>query len=187
MLLVVAAMLISAFAPQDLALLSVYNKVPGETVNIKMAGIRYGVGYYLTAPGPTHLVGVRTPTSSPWIMKSYFDIYKDIYDVTIYFCQSSRSGTINMVHAVRLVFPSCYGTPGVPNAGEPSNEKVSVYSSIPGTCNDAAAGDPGDGRYPWGCGETPAGFKTDGDQIWWRLDWFNWWNGGNDFFEPFNP
>lgn len=158
---------------------AVYNKVVGENVNLKMAGIRYGVSYYLTAPGPTHKTGLGLPSGSVWVLKSYFDIRKDIYDVTIYLCGASRSGTLNMLHMVRLVFPSCYS---VVNDGEPGNEKVDIYNAKPGNWNEDPSRAPGDGLYPWGM-HTGA----NGDQIWWRLDWYNWWNGGSDVLEPFFP
>jgi hypothetical protein len=118
---------------------------------------------------------------APWLRKSIFDIRKDIYDVTIYLCDGQRSGTINMMHAVRLVFPSCYTTV---NSGEPANEKVDVSNAKPGTFNLEQDIFPGDGiyipghDYHWG---------ANGSQIWWRLDWFNWWNGANDVLEPFFP
>lgn len=180
MLLVVTAMVLAAFAPGELSTLSVWNKVPGETVNLKLAGIRYGVGYYLTAPGPTHRTGLGLPSSNgPWLLKSFFDIRKDIYDATIYFCTANRSGTLNMTHAVRLVFPTCYTTV---NSGEPGNEKVDIANSKPGTLNTDADRVTGDGIYDFGY--HPA---ANGSQIWWRLDWYNWWNGGTDVLEPFFP
>ena len=187
MLLVVTAMVLAAFAPGELSTLSVWNKVPGETVNLKMAGIRYGVGYYLTAPGPTHRTGLGLPSSNgPWLLKSFFDIRKDIYDVTIYFCNANRSGTLNMVHAVRLVFPTCYTTV---NSGEPGNEKVDLANAKPGTANYDQDIDPGDGIYPWGTHDPDEGSlaNPNGSQIWWRLDWYNWWNLETDILEPFYP
>jgi len=192
-LLVVAAITLAAFSPGQLATLRVWNKIAGEDVNIKMAGIKYGVGYYLTAPGPTHkyTLGFPSTNMAAWLRKSTYDIRKDIYDVTIYLCDASRSGTINMSHAVRLVFPNCYAAV---NSGEPGNEKVDVARGKPGTWNQDADSAPGDGAYPWGCGITEANsscsigvFAKNGDQIWWRLDWFNWWNGQNDVLEPFFP
>jgi hypothetical protein len=178
MLLVVAAMLLAAWAPGELSTLSITNKVIGKVINIKLNGIHFSgwnakhpaVSYYLTALAPSH-VG--------WTYGSQFDIHKDIYDVTIYLCDTSRSGTLNMMSNLRMVFPTCYTTV---NSGEPGMEKVDLINAKPGTLNTDTSDTPGDGIYPYGWNT-----ENNGSQIWWRLDWFNHWNGGPDVLEPFTP
>ena len=178
MLLVVAAMMLSAWSPGQLATLFVTNKVVGEVINIKLNGIQWSgydadhpaVSYYLTAQAPNH-VG--------WVYNSQFDIHKDIYDVTIYLCDASRSGRLNMMANLRMVFPTCYTTV---NSGEPGMEKVDLVNSKPGTLNTDTDRTPGDGIYDYGWRPL-----NNGSQIWWRLDWFNWWNGEADVLEPFWP
>ena len=178
MLLVVAAMMLSAWSPGQLSTLFVTNKVVGEVINIKLNGIQWSgydadhpaVSYYLTALAPSH-VG--------WVYGSTFDIHKDIYDVTIYLCDASRTGTLNMMSNLRMVFPTCYTTV---NSGEPGMEKVDLINSKPGTLNTDFSEDAGDGIKPYGWHPS-----ANGSQIHWRLDWFNWWNTGPDVFEPYYP
>ena len=178
MLLVVAAMLLAAWAPGQLATLSITNKVVGKVINIKLNGVHFSgwnadhpaVSYYLTALAPSH-VG--------WSYGSTFDIHKDIYDVTIYLCDTSRTGTLNMMSNLRMVFPTCYTTV---NSGEPGMEKVDLINAKPGTLNTDYADDPGDGEAYWGYHK-----EANGSQIWWRLDWFNYWNGQADVWEFYTP
>ena len=178
MLLVVTAMVLSAWSPGQMATLTIRNKVVGQEINFKLNGVYWSgwnvdhpaVSYYLTALAPPHIGMVRTST---------FYVHKDIYDVTIYFCGASRTGTLNLVNSIRMVFPTCYTTV---NSGEPSQEKVDIVNSKPGTLNTDEDSVTGDGIEAFG--EHRA---ADGSQIWWRLDWLNWWNGRNDIREPFYP
>jgi len=178
MLLVVAAMMLSAWSPGEMSTLTVVNKVVGEVVNIKLNGIQWSgwdvdhppVSYYLTAQAPNHI---------NWTYESTFDIHKDIYDVTIYQCDASRSGRVNLMSNLRMVFPTCYTTV---NSGEPGMEKVDLVNSKPGTLNTDQDRTAGDGIYDYGYRPL-----NNGSQIWWRLDWFNWWNGEADGWEPFWP
>jgi len=142
-----------------------------------MNGISTKTFYSLTAHSPSHLTGRRLP----WTRMTRFDVIKDIYRVTITMCDTQRTGTINMSQPVRLVFPGCSVTV---NAGEPRREKVNVSNAIPGTANWEADGTPGDGVELAG---HEYNYKASGSQIWWRLDWFNWWNGLGDVTEPYAP
>jgi hypothetical protein len=178
LLSVVAAILLAASTPMGLSTLTIYNKIPGEVIHLRMNGIRYKEYYFLTVHSPTHKTG-PVLKSDPWVRRARFTIRKDIYYVTIYLCDVQRSGNLNMVRSVRLVFPNCYSSK---NSGEPTKEKVDVVNAIPGTANTDSAGMPGDGKDPWG-----KHTGANGDQIWWRLDWFNWWNNGSDILEPFFP
>ena len=183
MLLVVAAMLLAAWSPGEMSTLKITNKVIGKVINIKMNGVQWNGLNSASQPAVSYYLTALAPNSANWVYKSKFDIHKDIYDVTIYLCDASRSGRLNMMSNLRMVFPTCYTTV---NSGEPGMEKVDIVNAKPGTYNKEQDRFPGDAIDLRSSGHKYH-YDANGSQVWWRLDWFNWWNGANDDREFYWP
>ncbi|GEM_PF-7016450 len=189
LLLVLALLNLAAILPDDAptSLLTLINKNRAEDVHVGLLGINNGRFYYFTERAKDH------PE------ETVFEVHKDVYLVAIYACGYKRTGTLNMHKNVRLVFPLCFynnAYRGAPNAGEPSLEKVDLLKTEP---QDGALDELLLERLSLNerfTGDIRSAI-TDEDllrylyppyraQIHWRLDWYNWYNGSLDGFEPFH-
>jgi hypothetical protein len=175
---------IAAATPQgnNISILTVENRSWQWDVHIRLLGMRDGKYYYLTARGPEHPESVK------------FEVKKDIYFLAVYACGNKRTGSLNLMRNVRLVFPECTTHDTyreVPNAGEPTLEKVDLLSTQPqdGAVDERSLttaeklikdGVPSEDinlkmyTYPYNA------------QIRWMLDWYNWANDLLDGYEPFS-
>ncbi len=169
---------LSMISPQrTTALLTLVNKNRDMDVYVRLLGMTNGRYYYLTEPGHDH------PESTT------FEIQRDIYFLAVYACGSKLTGSLNMNHNARLVFPTCsvgnyYAI--APNAGEPSQEKVDLFHSMP---EDGVAEEKLLWRlefYPLFSSKIKDGdlprylFPPYQSQVRWQLDWYSWYTAQLD-------
>lgn len=106
MLIVLSVATIITVAKTDLARLEVQNKT-GQPVSISLKNDN--TFYYLTvAAGETKI----------------FTVERLVYDQTIWACDKSESGTVNLEVYLKLTFTQCAGN--APNQGERTMEKVHI-------------------------------------------------------------
>ena len=115
LLIVLSVLTIIAVAKTDLAQFEVINK-SGQPVSISL--LNDNTFYYLTvAAGETKI----------------FTVERLVYDHTVWSCDLSESGTLDLETYMKLTFTHCGGT--APNSGEPGMEKVHIDDAPSGVSN----------------------------------------------------
>ena len=110
-LLLISVLIMAAISQRSiLTRLEIRNKT-GQSVKISLNG--NGKFYFLTV--------------NPYTTK-IFTVVRMVYAQTIFTCESSLSGVLDMTSNVRLVFPPC-SSKDLTNPGTPTIEKIRANSS----------------------------------------------------------